>query len=365
MRPHYTTHLCRDLPPVCPRAMRTRAAAIRRFIQPQAYPSTVDALTHALIASMVCLALGMPALVPFVILGTVIPDADILYGRLFAGNPRFYLLTHGGCAHSITGAIGISLLAVAGVQLAGLCGILPPGIPVATLVPAVLAGAILHIATDALAFPGIPLLFPFSDRKITLGILPGPSFFLFGVSAILLLATMLGTVTFPAALWIEAAVITAFLACRAAGYFAVRRRWPGMLVVPTPSPFRFFVIGESGTAYTIRRVSLAGGSSGMEIFEKYTGTDRPGTENLRDLPEVRQSEVPFLWGRGGENPVRVYLFRSVPREGVFPVSSPSYPGCHSCRSRHLPGVTSPADRCFGRVSGPQFSGIDEARVPCR
>ena len=118
-----------------------------------------------------------PALVPFVILGTVIPDADILYGRLFTGNPRFYLLTHGGCAHSITGAIGISLLAVAEVQLAGLCGILPPGIPVATLVPAVLAGAILHIATDALAFPGIPLLFPFSDRKITLGILPGPSSF--------------------------------------------------------------------------------------------------------------------------------------------------------------------------------------------
>ena len=327
--------------------MRTRAAAIRRFIQPAGLPFNrgrphpcphrLDGLPRARHAGARPVRhprYGDPRR------GYPVRQAFYRQPPVLPAHARRVCPQHNRCDRDIPACSSGSS------GLAGLCGILPPGIPVATLVPAVLAGAILHIATDALAFPGIPLLFPFSDRKITLGILPGRSFFLFGVSAILLLATMLGTVTFPAALWIEAAVITAFLACRAAGYFAVRRRWPGMLVVPTPSPFRFFVIGESGTAYTIRRVSPAGGSSGMEIFEKYTGTDRPGTENLRDLPEVRAAEVPFLWGRGGKNPVRVYLFRSVPREGVFPVSSPSYPGCHSCRSRPLPGVTSPADRCF-------------------
>jgi len=266
----------------------------------------------------------MPALVPFVILGTVIPDVDILYGRLSAGNSRFYLLTHGGCVHSIAGTIGISALAIAGIQLAGVSGILPPGIPVITVFPAVLAGAFLHIATDALAFPGVPLLFPLSDRKITLGILPGPSIFLFGVSAVLLLAVMLGTVTFPTALRIAAAVIIAFLACRAAGYLAVRRRWPGTLVVPTPSPLKFFVICESDAAYTIQRVSLTGGSGGLKTFEKYTGTDRSGTENLRDLPEIRQLRF-HSYGIVTEKTPSGYVFSDPFREkGYFP-----YPPHHT------------------------------------
>ena len=273
---------------------------------------------------MVCFAFGMPVLVPFVILGTVIPDVDILYSRLAAGNPRLYLITHGGFVHSIAGAVAISVLATAGIRLASLMGILPPGSPVGTVFPAVLAGAFLHITTDALAFPGIPLLFPFSERKITLGILPGPSFFLFGVSVVLLLATVLGTVTFPAALRIAAAVIVAFLACRATGCLAARRRWPGTLVVPTQNLLKFFVIGESDTAYTIRQVSLAGESGGVETFEKYTGTDRSGTEDLRDLPEVRQLRF-HSYGIVVEKTPSGYVFSDPFREkGYFP-----YPPRHT------------------------------------
>jgi len=284
----------------------------------------VDALTHALIASMVCLALGMPALVPVVILGTVILDVDILYGRLSAGNPRFYLFTHGGCAHSIAGAAAVSLLAVAGIQFAGVTGILPPGSPVVTVFLAVFAGAILHLATDALAFPGIPLLFPISDRKITLGILPGPSFFLFGVSAVLLVATLLGTMVFPVALRIAAVVIVAFLSCRAAGYCAVSRHWPGTLVVPTPSPLKFFIIGETDSAYTIRRISLAGEAGSAETFEKYTGTERSGAEKFRCLPEIRQLAF-HSYGIIVEKSPSGYVFSDPFREkGYFP-----YPRHHT------------------------------------
>ncbi len=38
---------------------------------------------------------------------------------------------------------------------------------------AILAGAMLHILIDYLAYPGIPLFWPFSTEKFTLGIFPG------------------------------------------------------------------------------------------------------------------------------------------------------------------------------------------------
>ena len=44
---------------------------------------------------------------------------------------------------------------------------------------AVLAGAYLHLGLDSLACPGLPLLAPCSDRKYTVGLLPGPSLLLF------------------------------------------------------------------------------------------------------------------------------------------------------------------------------------------
>ena len=238
--------------------------------------------------------------------------------------PGLYLIAHGGFVHSIAGAVAISVLATAGIRLASLMSILPPGSPVGTVFPGSPCRGIPphHHRCACLPrhSPALPVLREEDHARDS----PGPELFLFGVSVVLLLATVLGTVTFPAALRIAAAVIVAFLACRATGCLAARRRWPGTLVVPTQNLLKFFVIGESDTAYTIRQVSLAGESGGVETFEKYTGTDRSGTEDLRDLPEVWHLRF-HSYGIVVEKTPSGYVFSDPFREkGYFP-----YPPRHT------------------------------------
>jgi hypothetical protein len=57
---------------------------------------------------------------------------------------------------------------------------------------AIAVGALTHITADYLAYPGIPLLYPFSDRKYTLGILGGPSAFLVFASLAYIAALAVG-----------------------------------------------------------------------------------------------------------------------------------------------------------------------------
>ena len=71
----------------------------------------MDSLTHALTAAVLAYVLGIPELMPFLVLGAVIIDADILFSRVSDSNPRLYLFTHGGMAHSIGGAVGIGAIA--------------------------------------------------------------------------------------------------------------------------------------------------------------------------------------------------------------------------------------------------------------
>ncbi|HET6580659.1 MAG TPA: metal-dependent hydrolase, partial [Methanoregula sp.] len=143
----------------------------------------MDALSHALTAVIIFLAAGSTSsLIPFAVIGAVIVDADIFFRIISDRAPELYIFTHGGFAHSIPGAVAVSGLGTAGIMLAVLAGAVPAwvlSIPLPLAFFAILAGAGIHLGVDGLAYPGIPLLYPFSDSKVTFGVLPGPSIFLF------------------------------------------------------------------------------------------------------------------------------------------------------------------------------------------
>jgi inner membrane protein len=252
----------------------------------------VDALSHALISVIIFLAAGSSSsLLPFAIVGAVIADADIFFGIFSDKSPALYIFTHGGFAHSIPGAVVMSALATAGIQLAVLAGAIPVWvrtIPMPLAFFVILAGALIHICIDALAYPGIPVVYPLSDRKITVGILPGPSIFLFITSTVLLIALAFGLVNTPLALTVATAIVTLFLISRTLLVLVIRQMQRRGRCVPLPNPLQWLIIEENKTSFSITRYSLSGGTTGAETFEKYSNTDMTETEKFLALPEVRR-----------------------------------------------------------------------------
>jgi inner membrane protein len=252
----------------------------------------VDALSHAIITVIIFLTAGnSSSLLPFAIVGAVIADADIFFRIISDRSPALYIFTHGGFAHSIPGAVVMSALATAGIKLAVFAGAIPAGactIPLSLAFFVILAGALIHICIDALAYPGIPVVYPLSDRKVTVGILPGPSILLFITSAGILIVWMFGRVNTPLALTVVTAIVILFLMSRTALFLLVRQKQPRGRCVPLPNPLRWIIIDENKTSFSITRYSLSGGISGTETFEKYTNTDMSGTEKFLALPEVRR-----------------------------------------------------------------------------
>jgi inner membrane protein len=252
----------------------------------------VDALSHALITVIIFLAAGSSSsLLPFAIVGGVIADADIFFGIFSDKSPALYIFTHGGFAHSIPGAVVMSALATAGIQLAVLAGAIPVWvrtIPMPLAFFVILAGALIHICIDALAYPGIPVVYPLSDRKITVGILPGPSIFLFITSTVLLIALAFGLVNTPLALTVATAIVTLFLISRTLLVLVIRQMQRRGRCVPLPNPLQWLIIEENKTSFSITRYSLSGGTTGAETFEKYSNTDMTETEKFLALPEVRR-----------------------------------------------------------------------------
>lgn len=147
---------------------------------------------HALTAAVLAYVLGRPDMTPFLVLGAGIIDADILF-------------THGGMAHSIGGAVGMAVLAWAGIALATLAGAVTPVLPA-----------------------------PASDTKYTVGLLPGPSILLATTSLLFLLWMGLGVISFPG-------MITPYVA-RSSAHSLLSASWrsvsPGRRWMAAGGPFR-------------------------------------------------------------------------------------------------------------------------------
>jgi len=249
----------------------------------------VDSVTHALAASSLLLALGHPELVPFAALGSVAMDIDILLMRFPERNPRYYVFTHGGFTHSILGSLIIGsfmFLAAAAVTLAGPGSwLLGAGLGLPGLL-ALLAGSLTHVFCDFLAYPGIPVLYPFTDRKYTIGIFAGPSIFLLAVSWTFLLSLLL-SVTTVAGYRTWAGTFVGYVGAKAFLKIFLAATTDGT-TIPTKNPLKWFVIREMASSYAIQVRHIPGGLTEPRVFRKFTNLEPAEAERFRDLPEVRR-----------------------------------------------------------------------------
>jgi inner membrane protein len=250
----------------------------------------VDALSHALIAWILFSVTGLTSLLPFAILGAVIMDADIFFSLITDTIPSLYLFTHGGIAHSFTGALVLSVLAYLSIFLIALAGIISlpalAGYGVYGFA-AILGGALSHLMIDVLACPGIPLLAPFADRKYTLGILPGPSILIAGAALALVVVTMTGILTFPRALVFYAWTVLLYLAVRGGSFLVVGVWLPGRKI-PGVNPLRWMTITGNAASFTVRQYIVFRGFSGESVFTKYKDTSAAEVKSVLQLPEVRR-----------------------------------------------------------------------------
>ena len=249
----------------------------------------MDSLTHALSISVILTALGRPDLILFGILGAVAPDIDILFPRFFDDVPRYYLFTHGGVTHSICGALVLSGIIAGFVIPAGLLtGFLPAPAPLSVLLvyTAILAGSLLHVGLDFLATPGIPVLFPATDRKYTLGIFAGPNLLIMAGTVFYLTLIILGAVTLA-----DYVPYAAFF-CIVVAVFAVLKGIAAIrntgLTLPTMNPLHWYVIHQTPDSFQIGTFSLFGGKGAARIYPRFTGITRQETERFADLPELKR-----------------------------------------------------------------------------
>jgi inner membrane protein len=259
------------------------------YFRSPASPEIVDSITHALAAASIFLALGRPDLVPFAVIGSVLMDIDILLMRFPEKNPRYYVFTHGGVTHSICGALVLGCIAyavVAAVTLAGPAGwLFGAGLGLPGLL-ALLAGALTHVLCDFLAYPGIPILYPFSDRKYTLGIFAGPSILLLIVSWTYLL-TLIFQLTTLADYGTWAVIFVTYVVLKAVLKGFVAATTEGA-TIPTKNPLKWFVIREDDGAYAIQSRHLFSGLTDTRVFPKFTNVSPAEVEQYRDLPEVQR-----------------------------------------------------------------------------
>jgi len=243
----------------------------------------VDSLTHALVISIIFGLTGQWDLIPFAIAGAVIPDIDVAFQLFSDRDPGFYIFTHGGITHSLAGAVIASLV----ISSPGLCVI--PALEHAHISPifgiaAALTGSLSHVLLDYLAYPGIPLLYPFSDRKYTLGIMGGPSVFMTigSITYIALMATGYASLRDP---WPYIGFFIAILLTSAGLKIYVSRKVEGT-AIPAMNPMRWLVIRETSDSLLIHWFNLLKGPANPVIYKKATGLEQG--VRYEDSPEFRR-----------------------------------------------------------------------------
>lgn len=246
----------------------------------------MDSLTHALIIAIPLALLGRTDLAIYGIMGAVLIDVDVLFGLFSGRDPRLYIFTHGGFTHSFIGALAITLLstAVAYPLSLALPSIMAPFGPLA--IAAIAAGALTHILADYFAYPGIPLLYPATDKKYTLGILGGPSAFLM-LASLAYIATMalgLSSIGDP---WPYAAFFGLVIA-----FSAGSKAWAATKVkgrtIATMNPLRWMVIEDLPYDYRFYAYDFFKGASPAESYEKYRGLAPGEIKKYEAMPEIRR-----------------------------------------------------------------------------
>ncbi len=249
----------------------------------------MDAVTHALVAASLFLATGYPDLVPFAVVGSVAIDIDILLMQFPEQNPKYYIFTHGGFTHSICGSLFIGCIAFVTILVVTLkgagTGLFGAGFCFPGLL-AILVGSLTHISCDFLACPGIPLLYPFTERKYTAGIFAGPSLFLLAVSWTYIGTLLLSLTTLDEyRVWV--AIFFSYIGIKALLKLYVAKTTDG-LTIPTSNPLKWFVIREENGSYAIQTRHLLKGLTGLRIYPKFRNVNPEEIEQYWNLPKVRR-----------------------------------------------------------------------------
>lgn len=245
----------------------------------------VDSLTHALAISVVFAAAGRPDLIPFAVLGAVIPDIDVVFQRFSDRDPRWYIFTHGGITHSIAGSFAISIL-FAVIGLTAVSVALPAYVAVSPwlAIAAAIAGVLSHIILDYLAYPGIPLFYPLSDHKYTIGIMAGPSIFLTAASVCYLLLMAAGIASignpWPYALFFTAVILASTVLKGYVGSRVEGRTIPGFI------PVNWLAISETPSTIRVLKYNLFKGLSETTMYEKFSG--QAPMQRDTQSPELRR-----------------------------------------------------------------------------
>jgi inner membrane protein len=249
---------------------------------------SVDSISHALIITIILVLAGRPDLAVYGILGAVLIDIDAIFNLFSDRDPGLYIFTHGGFTHSFLGVFIISvpatLIAVLLSHLGPLASFMAPFGPAAFA--AVLAGALSHITIDYLAYPGIPLFYPLSDKKYTLGILGGPSGFIMAASLVFIVAMVFGYANINSP-WPYITLFALILALSAAtkAYAVIKTKGR---TIATMNPFSWFVIEDTPEAYQFYQYDFLSGRSPIESYEKYKGIGAAEAEKNYARPELKR-----------------------------------------------------------------------------
>jgi inner membrane protein len=249
----------------------------------------MDIFTHAVAILVILFATGNAVFIPFGVLGAVVIDIDMAWFFIARRNPSLYLLHHAGFSHSFFGATVLS--AIAFVTMLGLAsaGWLPGTVPGGILVPAcaaMLAGAYLHLFLDWLAAPGLPLLYPLTEKRFGLAMTPMPLYFLIT----LLSLASLGVIFFRG-ITIElaeeyGAIFAGIILVSGGMKWFVHRKAPGRSFY-TLHPFQWIVIREENPSYRVVVYDMFGGVIRELNFEKYRNI-RPEEAHRYNSPELRR-----------------------------------------------------------------------------
>lgn len=247
----------------------------------------VDSFTHALSTFLLFLYTGSGMYAPYAIIGAVLPDIDIVFKPLSDRDPRFFILTHGGLTHSVVGALMVSSFAVFAAVLLSTGGIIGEA-PVNGMIAffLILLGASLHLVLDSLAFPGIPLFYPASARRITLGIFPGPSLLLMVITVSYFILVATGVTNFTEnTLYVSICLGVIGVRTVLKAYTALSV--PGT-TIPTFHPLRWWVIKEEPAAYALSSFQIGRGITGTKKFEKFKGVTEDEIAIFLNQPEFRR-----------------------------------------------------------------------------
>jgi inner membrane protein len=158
--------------------------------------------------------------------------------------------------------------------------------PLTLAIAAILIGALSHVFLDFLAYPGIPLLYPATDKKYTLGIAAGPTPYL-----------MIASIMFSAFILTgRASIQDPWIYC---GFFALVIVISGALklyvsvmtggkAIPGFNPLRWLIIAESPGSYNVYGYHLLKGRLPSTDYAKLSDVTTEEVQKLGDIPAVRR-----------------------------------------------------------------------------